>query len=645
MSSVISSIKLAALALIAGLLIPACGGGGSGGVALSTGSTSGSSTVSLAVSESGGPTIANGATASGARDFGSQDIANGATATLSIVLTNNGTTSMTLQTPTLGGANGADFVLNTGSFSTTVAANAATSFTVAFDPTTAGTKNATVSIGHNAGNTNNPFVFSVTGTGTSATLPAIDPNISVSGPTAIMEGNSGTRAATFTVALSQATSKVVSISYATAAGSSNPATAGTDYQTATGTLTFSAGQTSKTVDVLINGDTTIEPNETFDFTISNPSNGTVTTSSKTATITDDDAPVSTGGRAVMAYMEDPWGGGGTAVMNSRDFSAVTHVIVAFLLPETNGTMTESNNFTALKNGAWNSQPIAQLVHTANRKVVFSVGGAAPLSNKATFATIAASPTLRATFIANVVAKIQSLGFDGVDIDYEWPESTVQGQQFTTLMQELYAAVKAADPDYVVMFGAGPGDRVGWKEWAQLGNYCDYCFFFGYDWHWVAATGVPNGPIKRPGQTWPGQNNVSFEASVRGAANYVLGQGFPANKLVIGLPYYDGGNSGPLSVRYWSDANRNDWLALSLAQRTAAIDPDYMEALINGRYVTTPECITLKMDALMDINSTVLRDANNNPVVCGGTGWWEWGKENPVHGELTAAVKAWMAAHP
>jgi Calx-beta domain-containing protein len=48
----------------------------------------------------------------------------------------------------------------------------------------------------------------------------------------------------------------VSVNYATADGS---ATAGSDYQAASGTLTIPAGQTTGTITVLVNGDRLGEP--------------------------------------------------------------------------------------------------------------------------------------------------------------------------------------------------------------------------------------------------------------------------------------------------------------------------------------------------------------------------------------------------
>ncbi|MCP9934861.1 cadherin-like domain-containing protein [Cyanobium sp. Candia 9D4] len=77
----------------------------------------------------------------------------------------------------------------------------------------------------------------------------------------IIEGNSGTTTAVFTVTLSNAVAGGVSVNYATANGT---ATAGSDYVNSVGTLNFTgtAGET-KTVSVTINGDTTVESDETF----------------------------------------------------------------------------------------------------------------------------------------------------------------------------------------------------------------------------------------------------------------------------------------------------------------------------------------------------------------------------------------------
>jgi len=113
-------------------------------------------------------------------------------------------------------------------------------------------------------------------------LPAISIN-----DVAVTEGNSGTTNASFNVSLNSSSSQTITVNYATANGT---ATAGSDYAGASGMLTFTPGQTTQMVNVAVNGDTTIEPNETFFVNLSNPTNATIADSQGVGTINNDDVP-------------------------------------------------------------------------------------------------------------------------------------------------------------------------------------------------------------------------------------------------------------------------------------------------------------------------------------------------------------------
>ena len=106
------------------------------------------------------------------------------------------------------------------------------------------------------------------------------------GDVSITEGNSGTKVATFTVTLSQASTSPVTYTIATANGS---AVAGSDYvaRKLTG-QSIAAGATSKTFAVTINGDTAIEANETFSVNLSAASGATILDGRATGTIANDD---------------------------------------------------------------------------------------------------------------------------------------------------------------------------------------------------------------------------------------------------------------------------------------------------------------------------------------------------------------------
>ena len=110
----------------------------------------------------------------------------------------------------------------------------------------------------------------------------------------ITEGNSGTSTLTFTVTRSN-NSGAFSVDYATA---DQTAIAGSDYTATSGTLTFAAnGGLTQTVSVTINGDTTVESNESFAINLSNIVNTTgtasITDNQGIGTITSDDFAVPT----------------------------------------------------------------------------------------------------------------------------------------------------------------------------------------------------------------------------------------------------------------------------------------------------------------------------------------------------------------
>jgi probable HAF family extracellular repeat protein len=109
------------------------------------------------------------------------------------------------------------------------------------------------------------------------------------GDVTVTEGNNGTRAASFTVTLSAASSQSVTVAYGTENGT---AFAGTDYQAASGALTFAPGETSKTVPVPVIGDRVPEPNETFVVNLSGATNAFIADGQGVGTIVDDEPRIS-----------------------------------------------------------------------------------------------------------------------------------------------------------------------------------------------------------------------------------------------------------------------------------------------------------------------------------------------------------------
>jgi CSLREA domain-containing protein len=122
----------------------------------------------------------------------------------------------------------------------------------------------------------------------SSTTP---PDLAVAAVDAVQEeGDSGTNPFTFAVTRSGDTTGVTTVDYAVTGSGPNPANAADFAGGAlpSGTLTFNAGETSKTIEVLVAGDTTVEPDEGFAATLSNASNAQIVTATATGTIMNDD---------------------------------------------------------------------------------------------------------------------------------------------------------------------------------------------------------------------------------------------------------------------------------------------------------------------------------------------------------------------
>src|SRR5262249_39912660 len=101
----------------------------------------------------------------------------------------------------------------------------------------------------------------------------------------VTEGDSGATNAVFTVSLVGATELPATVSFATADAT---AIAGSDYTSATGTLSFAPGTATQLVTVAVLGDTLDEPNETFSVNLSAPTSATIADPQAVGTILDND---------------------------------------------------------------------------------------------------------------------------------------------------------------------------------------------------------------------------------------------------------------------------------------------------------------------------------------------------------------------
>lgn len=304
-----------------------------------------------------------------------------------------------------------------------------------------------------------------------------------------------------------------------------------------------------------------------------------------------------------------------------DYDAVDVLVHGFAEPKPDGSLGYG-----LGKFARYREPLLAHAHARRKSVVMSVGGGAPARLREAFAVIASNESRRGKFAVNLLRAASAWGYDGVDLDYEFPSNARERTEFTQLMQAVHAHFKAANTNYVVMFGVSPGFYLDQYEWAKLAACADFAFYFGYDWKNPA-----NGPMANPGTAqWLSGGYEKIEASARGALGYVMARGFPADKLVCGLPFYSSANdSWPVLRDIW--ATNRLWFS-------NAIDAAALEVNFAGRWWTTPDCLRRKMSAVLDAAQSAL----TNRAVLRGVGFWEFGHQDAARPDLTRAIKDWFA---
>ncbi len=243
---------------------------------------------------------------------------------------------------------GVDYVASSLTGQTIPAGSSSATFTVLVNGDTLSEPNETFFV--NVSNISGAGVSDAQGQGTIVNDDA-QPTLSID-DVSVNEGNSGTTTATFTVTLSAASGQTVLVNYASADGT---ATAGSDYVARSGTLTFAPGTTAQGVAITVNGDTAVEPNETFSVGLSGVSNASIARATGTGTIINDDAVVTVGpaslpsATAGSAYSQNLSASGGTAPYT---FTVTAGALPAGLTLSPAGvlsgtpTATGSFNFTA-----------------------------------------------------------------------------------------------------------------------------------------------------------------------------------------------------------------------------------------------------------------------------------------------------------
>ncbi|TNY17607.1 endochitinase [Rhodotorula diobovata] len=179
-------------------------------------------------------------------------------------------------------------------------------------------------------------------------------------------------------------------------------------------------------------------------------------------------------------------------------------------------------------------------HKAGVTVSYTVGG---WTGSQHFSTHVATATSRNTFARTLVAVMQQYGFDGIDIDWEYPGSQGQGDNVVSpsdaanLLLFLQTLRSVAGIDTRLSMDVPPEGIIGANgaPLADLSGYAavlDYLTVMTYDMTgtWSGFTG-PNSPWSA------GCAPPSNPFSISSAISKMQGAGFKGNHILIGLPNY------------------------------------------------------------------------------------------------------------
>ena len=262
----------------------------------------------------------------------------------SFTVRNSGIDDLVLQQPTVSPG----FTISGDAFAGPIPKDESRTFTILLQPTNVGVFQGECSFRTND-KTASLFNFAIKG----EVIAPPPSTFSVAAAAAsVLEGNSGTKAVSFTVTLTPGAPAPVyplTVAYSLVGVT---ATAGTDFTGGSGTLTFaSASDLVKTVAATVRGDAQAEQNETFKLVLSSPSSGVVSAEAGEAvvTITNDDGtpkPLSVG--FAPATYRVPEGAAGTTTLVPLTIqlteSQATDVVVSYAT--SNGTASAGSDYTA-----------------------------------------------------------------------------------------------------------------------------------------------------------------------------------------------------------------------------------------------------------------------------------------------------------
>jgi len=208
--------------------------------------------------------------------------------------------------------------------------------------------------------------------------------------------------------------------------------------------------------------------------------------------------------------------------NEIDLSVVTHVIHSFAWPNENGSISSYD-------GMFGSG-ISDVIHSQGAKFLLSLGG---WGNHVGFEVISSSDDLRELFIYNLASILMANEYDGVDLDWEFPDSEMDRENLNLLVSEMDSIFNIIDPDWMITMAIPVSNWFGqWHDFEFLVNHIDFFNAMTYGTHgnWSSHSGHLAPLYSSP----PGDPDGSCHANM----NYLSDtRNIPKNKINMGMPFW------------------------------------------------------------------------------------------------------------
>ncbi|XP_077859709.1 chitotriosidase-1 isoform X4 [Macaca mulatta] len=165
--------------------------------------------------------------------------------------------------------------------------------------------------------------------------------------------------------------------------------------------------------------------------------------------------------------------------------------------------------------------------------------------KKMFTDMVATANNRQIFVNSAIRFLRKYGFDGLDLDWEYPGSrgspAIDKERFTALVQDLANAfqqeAQTSGKERLLLSAAVPAGRTyvdAGYEVDKIARNLDFVNLMAYDFHgsWEKVTGH-NSPLYKRQE----ESGAAASLNVDAAVQMWLQKGTPASKLILGMPTY------------------------------------------------------------------------------------------------------------